>query len=107
MLSVTYRVFIECMDNSVALAVKQADHAGALKTTKHHKRCQYYLRECQLDGSNKAHFVRTCDQVADRFTKVSRQEHVFKLRQHASILMRMECKTNSSCLQKQKLRNLA
>eukprot|EP00965_Chrysotila_dentata_P258127 6213111-Pleurochrysis_carterae.AAC.1 len=53
-------------------SVEQADHAGgASKKTKHYKRWEYYLvRECQLDGSIKVHFIRTCDQVADCLTKV-------------------------------------
>eukprot|EP00965_Chrysotila_dentata_P003423 111290-Pleurochrysis_carterae.AAC.1 len=70
------------MDNSAA--VEQADHAGgALKKTKHYKRWEYYLRECQLEnGSIKAHFIRTCDQVGDCLTKVLNKTTFFKLRQH-------------------------
>eukprot|EP00965_Chrysotila_dentata_P086576 2858753-Pleurochrysis_carterae.AAC.1 len=57
------------MDNSAA--VEQADHAGSSKKTEHYKRWEYYLRECQeLDGSIKAYFIRTCDQVADCLAKV-------------------------------------
>ncbi|NJR41756.1 MAG: hypothetical protein HC767_02915, partial [Akkermansiaceae bacterium] len=68
------------MDNSAA--VEQADHAGASKKTEHYKRWEYYLRECQLDGSIKAHFIRTCDQVADCLTKVLDKTTFLKLRQH-------------------------
>eukprot|EP00965_Chrysotila_dentata_P214464 6188198-Pleurochrysis_carterae.AAC.1 len=67
------------MDNSAA--VEQADHAGASKKTEH-KRWEYYLRECQLDGSIKAHFIRTCDKVADCLTKVLDKTTLLKLRQH-------------------------
>eukprot|EP00965_Chrysotila_dentata_P102327 3378059-Pleurochrysis_carterae.AAC.1 len=56
------------MDNSTA--VEQADHTGASKKTEQYKRWEHDLRECQLDGSIKAHFIRTCEQVADCLTKV-------------------------------------
>eukprot|EP00965_Chrysotila_dentata_P039549 1314588-Pleurochrysis_carterae.AAC.1 len=66
------------MDNSAA--VEQADHAGASKKAEHYKRWKYYLRECQLDGSTKAHFIRTCDLVADCLTKVPDKSTFLKLR---------------------------
>eukprot|EP00965_Chrysotila_dentata_P016672 553346-Pleurochrysis_carterae.AAC.2 len=68
------------MDNSAA--VEQADHAGASKKTEHYTRWEYYQREYQLDGAIKAHFIRTCDQVADCITKVLDKTTFLKLRQH-------------------------
>eukprot|EP00965_Chrysotila_dentata_P004486 145882-Pleurochrysis_carterae.AAC.2 len=68
------------LDNSAA--VKQTDHAGASKKTEHYNCWEYYLRECQLDGLSKAHFIRTCDQVADCLTKVLDKTTCLKLRQH-------------------------
>eukprot|EP00965_Chrysotila_dentata_P169210 5588191-Pleurochrysis_carterae.AAC.1 len=67
------------MDNSAA--VEQADHANASKKTEHYKRREYYLRKCQLDGSIKAHFIRTSDQVADCLTKALDKTTFHKLRQ--------------------------
>eukprot|EP00965_Chrysotila_dentata_P096442 3187137-Pleurochrysis_carterae.AAC.1 len=40
-------------------AVEQADHSGSSKKTEHHQRWEFYLRECQLDGLIKAHFICT------------------------------------------------
>eukprot|EP00965_Chrysotila_dentata_P154983 5120849-Pleurochrysis_carterae.AAC.1 len=68
------------MDNSAA--VEPADHADASKKTEHYKRWEYYMRECQLDDAVKAHSIRTCDQVADCFTKVLDNTTFLKLRQH-------------------------
>eukprot|EP00965_Chrysotila_dentata_P178991 5911122-Pleurochrysis_carterae.AAC.1 len=68
------------MDNSAA--VEQADHAGASKKTDHYERWECYLRECQLDGSIKAHFICTCDQAADCLTKDLDKTTFLKLRQH-------------------------
>eukprot|EP00965_Chrysotila_dentata_P049000 1625357-Pleurochrysis_carterae.AAC.4 len=68
------------MDKSTA--GEQTDHAGASKKIEHYKRWEYFLRECQLDGAIKAHFIRTCNQVADCFTKVLDKTTFLKLRQH-------------------------
>eukprot|EP00965_Chrysotila_dentata_P033348 1110300-Pleurochrysis_carterae.AAC.2 len=38
-------------------AVEQADHAGASKKTEHYKRWEHHIRECQLDGAIKTHFI--------------------------------------------------
>eukprot|EP00965_Chrysotila_dentata_P128852 4260270-Pleurochrysis_carterae.AAC.2 len=51
------------MDNSAA--VERAGHVGACKETESYQRWEYYLRECQLEGAIKAHFICTCDQMAD------------------------------------------
>eukprot|EP00965_Chrysotila_dentata_P194613 6176473-Pleurochrysis_carterae.AAC.1 len=51
------------VDNSAA--DEQADPAGASKKTEHYERWEYCLLECQLNVSIKAHFIRTCDRLAD------------------------------------------
>eukprot|EP00965_Chrysotila_dentata_P113436 3749088-Pleurochrysis_carterae.AAC.1 len=70
------------MDNSAV--VEQADHAGASKKTEQYTSAgsSYYLHECQLDGMIKAHFIRTCDQVADCLTKIHDKTKFLNLRQH-------------------------
>ena len=56
------------MDNTAA--VEQAENVGSSKKTEHCKRWEFHLRECQLEGQIKAHFIRTVDQLADALTKV-------------------------------------
>eukprot|EP00965_Chrysotila_dentata_P256837 6212686-Pleurochrysis_carterae.AAC.1 len=46
----------------ISAAVTQAGYACASKKTEHYERWEYYLREGQLEGSIKAHFIRICDQ---------------------------------------------
>eukprot|EP00965_Chrysotila_dentata_P091783 3030311-Pleurochrysis_carterae.AAC.1 len=65
------------MDNSAA--VEQADYAGASTKTEHYKRWECYLRDCQLDGSIKARFIRTYSHVRPSCRlprQGSRQDHV-------------------------------
>eukprot|EP00965_Chrysotila_dentata_P107763 3559284-Pleurochrysis_carterae.AAC.3 len=69
------------VDNSAA--VEQADHAGASKKAEHYKRWEYYLRECQLDGSITAQPLRLHVRPSCRLPHQDSQQITFlKLRQH-------------------------